>query len=193
MKPVLLLDVMDTIVRDPYREIPGFFGIEFAELWPLLNRRAWPDFETATIDEATFLRTFFRDGREYDHAGFLAMIQAGYRYVTGMEELLGELHGAGVAMHALSNYPVWFERIEEKLALSRFLPWTFVSWKTGVRKPDPKAFTGAVAALGRATTACLFVDDRESNCQAARDAGLPALRFEGAAQLRAELAARGIL
>lgn len=193
MKEVLLLDVMDTVVRDPYRQIPGFFGMDFAEFWPLLDRGAWPDFERAIIDEATFLGRFFRDGRAFDHAAFLAMIQEGYRFVDGMEELLAELHGAGVVMHALSNYPCWFERIEEKLELSHFLPWTFVSWTTGLRKPDPDAYLFAARSLARPPAACLFVDDRESNCQAARDIGMSALRFEGAAQLRGELVVRGLV
>ncbi len=193
MTDVLLLDVMDTLVQDPYRQIPAFFGLEFAELWPLVHRGAWPDFEKAIIDEPTFLRRFFHDGRDFDHDGFLAMIAEGYRWVDGAEELLGELRDAGVAMHALSNYPIWYERIEEKLGLTRYLPWTFVSWKTGVRKPDPEAYLGAARSLGLPPERCLFVDDRESNCDAARALGMPATRFVGADALRADLVARGIL
>jgi len=30
-------------------------------------------------------------------------------------------------VHALSNYPCWYHIIEEKLQLSRFLSWTFIS------------------------------------------------------------------
>jgi FMN hydrolase / 5-amino-6-(5-phospho-D-ribitylamino)uracil phosphatase len=184
---ILLLDVMDTIVWDPYREIPAFFGLEFAEFWPLLNRQAWSDFERALIDEPTFLRTFFEDGRDYDHDGFLAMLAAGYRFLPGMEELLAELRSADVTMHALSNYPIWYERIEEKLALTRYLPWTFVSWTTGVRKPDPESWLGAARTLDVQPSDCLFVDDRESNCEGARATGMSALRFEGAESLKAEL------
>lgn len=190
---ILLLDVMDTLVWDPYREIPAFFGLEFDELWPLVNRRAWPAFERNELDEAAFLGAFFRDGRDFDHAGFLAMIADGYRWMDGMEGLLTELRTANVAMHALSNYPTWSERIEERLELSRFLEWTFVSWKTGVRKPDAESYLGAARTLGVAPGACLFVDDRESNCEAARAVGMPAHRFDGAQGLRAALVERGLL
>jgi len=44
-----------------------------------------------------------------------------------MEALLGRLAGSGYELHALSNYPSWFQLIEEKLQLSRYLSWTFVS------------------------------------------------------------------
>lgn len=51
----------------------------------------------------------------------------GYRFLDGIEELLSDLNQAGVEMHIMSNYPVWYKRIEAKLVLSRFMPWTFVS------------------------------------------------------------------
>ena len=44
-----------------------------------------------------------------------------------MEALLGRLAAAGVQVHAFSNYPAWWRLIEDKLRLSRYLDWTFVS------------------------------------------------------------------
>jgi FMN phosphatase YigB (HAD superfamily) len=90
-------------------------------------------------------------------------------------------------MHVLSNYPTWYLMIEERLGLSRYLPWSFVSCRTGVRKPDPEAFLGAARALALPPGACLFIDDHPANVEAARAVGMQALRFEGAASLRAEL------
>jgi FMN hydrolase / 5-amino-6-(5-phospho-D-ribitylamino)uracil phosphatase len=50
-----------------------------------------------------------------------------YNYLPGMETLLQHLSAAGHEMHTVSNYPIWYRWIEEKLKLSHFLPWTFVS------------------------------------------------------------------
>ena len=58
---------------------------------------------------------------------FFAMQMTGYRFLDGIEELLQELKLAGVEMHIMSNYPVWYKRIEAKLVLTKFMPWTFVS------------------------------------------------------------------
>jgi hypothetical protein len=44
-----------------------------------------------------------------------------------MQQLLQDLHRANVDMHAITNYPVWYKLIEEKLQLSRYLDWTFMS------------------------------------------------------------------
>ena len=96
-------------------------------------------------------------------------------------------------MHTLSNYPSWYQTIEERLGLSRYLPWTFVSCKTGVRKPDPAAFLGPAQALALPPEACLFIDDRGSNCKGAAAVGMQALRFEGTPLLREQLTELGVL
>lgn len=194
MRPMLLFDVMDTLVREPFHEVmPRFFGMTSAELIAAKHPTAWIEFEGGEIDEAEFLARFFRDGRAFDHASFKRAVRDSYGWLPGMEALVGELSGRGYAIHALSNYPAWFRMIEERLGLSRYLEWSFVSCLTGVRKPDARAFTGAVAALGVAPGECLFVDDRERNCAAARELGLRAIRFTSATELRDELVRHDLL
>jgi len=193
-RPVLLFDVMGTLVYDPfYREVPAFFGTDLGTLIAEKHPRAWLEFELGNIDEAELERIFFADGRSYDHDGMKAAMQEAYAWLPGMEELLAGLAGAGLEMHALSNYPEWWRLIEEKLTLSRFLEWSFVSCDLRVRKPHPDAYRKPVAALGVAPGDCLFVDDREENVTAARQEGLDAVLFEDSRQLLGELERRGIL
>lgn len=190
---ILLLDVMDTLVRDPFWQMPAFFEMTFEELVAVIHPTAWPEFEKGQLDEAAFLATFFADGRDYDRAGFCAMVDEHYAYLDGVEGLLAELRGAGVAMHALSNYPSWWKRIEARLELSRYLEWSFVSCMTGYRKPHPESYLGAARALGVPPAECLFVDDRERNVEAARAVGMPGVRFRGAGELRLALVAAGVI
>jgi HAD superfamily hydrolase (TIGR01509 family) len=191
---VLLLDVMDTLVQEPFFErAPAFLGLSLRELMAAKHPTAWCEFERDEIDEAELWRRFFRDGRAFDHQGLKRTLTGDYRWVPGMEALLGTLRAQGHALHALSNYPVWYREIEAQLGLSRYLEWSFVSCHTHVRKPDPRAFQGAVEALGVPAGTCLFVDDREENCAAARGVGLEALRFVGAPELQEELGRRGVL
>jgi HAD superfamily hydrolase (TIGR01509 family) len=193
-RTVLLLDVMSTLVHEPFRhEVPAFLGRTLHELHRELSMEAWIDFEHGTIDEPTFASRLFRDGRTIDYAGLVATVQAAYQYLDGIEPLLAELVAAGHPMYALSNYPVWYRLIDDKLGLSRYLSWQFVSCLTGVRKPDERAYTGAAEALGVAPAACVFVDDREDNCAAARAVGMDAIVFEGAVPLRRALASRNLL
>jgi len=191
-RPVVLLDVMDTIVWDPYRLIPGFFGTDdWRVLFEARDRSAWLEFERGEIDEAAFLDRFFHDGRDFDRDGLRRLMFDNYRWLDGMEELLGKLRDCGAEVHALSNYPDWYEAIEARLELSRYLEWTFVSCLTGVRKPDPEAFLGAARRLGREPGELIFVDDRQKNVDGATAAGLQGVLFVGAEALEAELRARG--
>lgn len=189
---ILLLDVMDTIVQDPFWDMPAFFGCSFEEIWKDKDPTSWVEFEHDDIDEAAFVSRFWADGRALDHEAFIALFRDGYRWIDGMEALLADLKAAGVTMHALSNYPRWFQMIEAKLELSRYLQWTFVSCLTGVRKPDPEAYRGAARTLDVDPAQCLFVDDRGSNCKAAAEVGMGAIKFVGADDLRAQLRGRGI-
>jgi HAD superfamily hydrolase (TIGR01509 family) len=191
---VLLLDVMGTLVHDPFYEVmPAFLGMTFDELLAVKHPTAWRDFELGCIDEPTLFARFFRDGRAFDGAGLKRATVRAYRFLAGIEELLGDLRGAGVEMHALSNYSEWWREIEARLGLSRYLAWSFVSCDTGVRKPDPEAYLLPARTLGRAPAECSFVDDREQNVAAARAVGMDGVHFAGARGLRLALRARGFL
>jgi len=192
--PIVLCDVMQTLVHEPYyEELPAFFGMTLEQLGAAQHPTAWVEFEEGRIDEATYLAKFFRDGRSVDRETLRAHLRRSYRWLDGVEVVLADLHAAGLTIHALSNYSAWYELIEERLRLSRYLEWTFVSCRTGVRKPDPEAFLGPCRTLGVEPQACLFIDDQPANVAAARRAGLGAIHFRDARSLREELAAQGIL
>jgi HAD superfamily hydrolase (TIGR01509 family) len=192
--PVLLLDVMDTLVHDPFGvEIPEFFGMSLAELRLRKHPSSWVEFERGEIDDAEGLARFFADGRSFDHRAFVAHVEGAYRWIDGMEDLVARLFARGVDMHVLSNYPVWYQWIERRLRPSRYIHWSFVSCRTGRRKPAPDAYLGAARSLGRGPRQCLFVDDRQQNCDGAEAIGMPSIRFADAATLAEDLVRRGLL
>ena len=194
MRPVLLFDVMGTLVYDPFfAEMPAFFGMSFDELLAEKHPSAWVEFELGRRDESSFLDDFFSDGRSFDHERFVATIAAAYRWLPGMQALLRDLAAAGCVMHAFSNYPVWYRLIEERLRLSQYIEWTFVSCRTGTRKPAAEAYAGVLQALGEPGERCVFIDDRQVNCDAAAAHGIRALRFDGADSLRSALVDHGAL
>ena len=191
MSRALLLDVMGTLVHDPfYEEMPRFFGMSLAELIEAKHPSAWIEFEHGRWTQEQFLASFFADGRAFDHAGFMTTMAQSYRFLPGIEPLLVELSERGVPMHVLSNYPAWYRLIEERLGLSRFVRWTFVSCEIGLRKPDPELFAAVIDRVG---LPCTFVDDREDNCVGAGRAGIDAIRFESAESLREALSSRGLV
>jgi HAD superfamily hydrolase (TIGR01509 family) len=191
---VLLFDVMGTLVHDPFHvEMPAFFGMSLEELLAVKHPNAWVRFERGELSERDLLASFFADGRTFDGERFVAMLRESYRFLDGIEPLLRDLSRAKVPMHAFTNYPCWYRLIEERLALSHYVEWSFVSCETKLRKPDHEAYLCAARKLGTPLDRCLFVDDRATNCRAARTLGMDAIHFEDAAQLRADLRKRRLL
>ncbi len=194
MGSIVLWDVMGTLVHDPFFvEMPEFFGMTFDALLEAKHPSAWVEFELGKRSEDDFLQSFFADGRDFDRRGFVGAVRSSYRWLPGLQELLAELRGAGCDMHAFSNYPVWYRLIDERLSLSRFLDWTFVSCVTGLRKPDPAAYAHVLSELGVHAEQCVFVDDRVRNCEAALQSGIRSVVFEGVDLLRASLRDAGVM
>jgi len=192
---VILWDLMDTLVRDPFfTHVPAFFGCSFEALVPQLLPGTWVDFELGKLQEEDLYARFFRDLRAFDGAGLKRCMYGAYAWIDGVEPLLKELAARDIPMHALSNYPDWYKLVEERLGVSRYVNLSFVSCHTGLRKPAPEAFLNACATLACAPEQCLLVDDREQNCRAARALGLDALQFDGRVDvLRQAFADRGLL
>jgi FMN phosphatase YigB (HAD superfamily) len=192
---VILWDIMDTVVRDPFfTHMPAFFGQSFQELVQRLQPGTWVEFELGRLNEPEFFARFFKDGSVIDGPALKRCMANGYAWIEGMPELLGELRSRSVPMHALSNYPEWYQLVEERLELSRYLSLSFISCRTGVRKPALEAFSYACESLGLPPESCLLVDDRAQNCEAARKVGLPTLHFDGdVMRLRRDLAEHRLL
>ena len=192
---IILWDLMDTLVSDPFfRHMPEFFGLSLEELIAQKHPTAWVEFERGEITEAELAAKFFKDGRSFDLAAFKEHIATGYQWLDGMHELVRELYARDIAMHLLSNYPPWYRLCTDRLDITRYVEPTFVSCNTGVRKPDAEAYRGPCRTLGVEPAACLFVDDREKNCAAAREVGMPAFRFQrDVPALRHELRQLGLL
>ena len=103
------------------------------------------------------------------------------------------LQRAGIKTAILSNMG------EVNLAfMRRTFDWlkgfTNLSWSSELRmaKPDAAIYQHTLEKLGVAAQEALFIDDLPKNIEAARALGIDAILFTDVAQLRADLAARGL-
>lgn len=191
--PILLFDIMDTIVRDPfYHDVTAFFRMSLKELIECKHPTAWIEFEKGLIDEMELARIFFKDERTFDLEGLKDCMRRGYSYIEGVEALLKDLKQNNYEMHAFTNYPIWYNIIEDKLKLSSYLSWTFCSCITGKRKPDPDFYSEVLKHLQVEPANCIFIDDRLKNVEAAVEAGIVGLQFKNADLLRRDLSLLGI-
>ncbi|WP_369936871.1 HAD-IA family hydrolase [Xanthomonas tesorieronis] len=93
----------------------------------------------------------------------------------------------------LSNATSRLQRDLEALGIANAFDAVVNSSEVGAIKPEPAIFAHALAQLGVAAEAALFVDDTAGNVDAARALGLRAERYVGADALRACLLAHGAL
>ena len=104
---------------------------------------------------------------------------------------IGALRERGLRTALLTNNvrewePLWRAKLPE---LDDIFEVVVDSAFVGMRKPEPEIYELTLERLGDGVVAeeCLFVDDIEVNCEAARALGMRAVRFVDATQAIAEL------
>jgi FMN hydrolase / 5-amino-6-(5-phospho-D-ribitylamino)uracil phosphatase len=193
--PTLLADVMDTLVRDPFNN--GMHQhLGFATQKDLLAAKkdgTWITWELGACTEEEMAAIFFDDPLQVlDVPKFRQFLTDAYELLPGVAKLLTGLQSAGVPVSAFSNYPEWWELVEEKCRLEADygVRWHFVSCCEKLRKPDLRAYERAASNAGVPISQCILIDDRQVNCEAATKAGfMAAIQFKSASQCAADLVA----
>jgi putative hydrolase of the HAD superfamily len=109
---------------------------------------------------------------------------------TEMIDYIRDLRGRGVRAALLTNNvrewePLWRAKLPE---IDELFELVVDSAFVGLRKPDPAIYTLTLERLGDVRPEqCVFVDDLDVNCEAARALGMAAVRFETAAQAIPEI------
>jgi len=109
--------------------------------------------------------------------------------MPGMAALAHRLKAQKKRLFLLSNISVPFAEHVGELPILRDFDGMALSGPLGVAKPDPAIFEYLFKTYRLDPAACFFVDDRQSNIDAAAAAGMRGYRFDGdAAALEAVLA-----
>lgn len=185
-------DLMDTVVRDPYREaLQAATGLSLDELFARRPPHVYPALERDDLAEADYWAAFADQGIEVDADSFHRARRSGTTWLAGMRELLDELEGVVVRATA-SNYPRWIDELAATLLVGRF-DRVIGSCHLGARKPDARFFHGLLDELGCEAHEVLFVDDREENVTGARELGIDSHRYRDVAGVRHFLADHRLL
>jgi putative hydrolase of the HAD superfamily len=153
------------------------------------------ELETGRISEEDFLAAVGEAlaeelGREVHLRGFgqiyFANLHANHELIAYMRSL----RERGLRLAILTNNvrewePLW----RSKLPVDEIFDVVVDSAFVGMRKPDREIFELTLARLGLSARECVFVDDTEINCQAARDLGMAAVLFRSSQQAIAEVEA----
>ena len=114
--------------------------------------------------------------------------------IDGMAEIVAQLRNSGIRLLGLSNWSA--ETIHHAPAVAPAiseLEDIVVSGRVGLVKPDPAIFELTRDRFGLDPARTVFVDDLPANVEAAESLGFIGHVFSGAAELRTDLAERGLL
>ncbi|MGI8945433.1 MAG: HAD family hydrolase [Thermoleophilaceae bacterium] len=150
--------------------------------------------EKGLLDQDEFARRVeleLGDGRRLSSS-----VDLYFRHLERNPEMIAymaDLRGRGLRMALLTNNvreweATWRAMLPE---LDDIFEHVVDSAFVGMRKPEPEIYTLTVERLGGGITPadCVFVDDMEINCEAARSLGMTAVVFENVAQARVEVEA----
>jgi putative hydrolase of the HAD superfamily len=153
------------------------------------------EMECGRLTEAEFLAGLERAlleqvGREISCQGFAEALWSGLEPNPPMIELMASLRDEGYRMALVTNnVREWEPHWRAMAPIDEIFELVVDSAYVGMRKPDPEIYELTLQGLGLAGEACLFVDDLERNCAAARAAGMHTVRYRDAEQAIAEIRA----
>ena len=150
------------------------------------------DLEKGLLSEPEFLRML-----EGELDGGVSLDGFSEAYFSALEpnermiDYIAELRRRGLRTALLTNNvrewePLWRAKLPE---IEELFEVVVDSAFVGLRKPEPEIYELTLQRLGNGIRGeqCLFLDDLEVNCDAARALGMTAVRFVSAEQAIAEL------
>jgi putative hydrolase of the HAD superfamily len=180
--------------RGTRRDTAAKFGFD----WDTFEERhelVVADFETGRIGLDEYLdRTVFHDPRSFSREEFKAHMLAQSQPDPESLKLAAELAATRrYLMGTLNNESAELNAYRiRQFHLRDYFAVFFTSCYLALRKPDIRIYRTAIDLTQREPDECVFVDDRPLNVEGARQAGMRAIRFESAQQLRRDLAANGV-
>lgn len=180
-----------------FADVAARFGHTPESLYDLLyNGSAWQEAKVGRLSTAAYWRRMMAalqldpDG---DLDAFLAELFAGERLdleVVALAEELRRRYPLALLSNATDNLETL---LCERFGIRHLFAVVINSAVAGVAKPDPAAYHLALRGLGLAAEEVVFIDDKPRNIAAAERLGITSILFRTAAELRRELAARGLL
>jgi putative hydrolase of the HAD superfamily len=150
----------------------------------------WLEMDRGTLDEPTVIRRFAARMRrpEAEMAALFDHVRASLTPIEPTVALLAELHGRGYRLYGLSNMSASvFAHLKSLHAFFDLFHGIVVSAAVQSLKPEAAIYEQLRSQFALDFRESVFIDDLPRNVESARRLGLPAIRFESAAQVRSEL------
>ena len=184
---IVLFDLMDTLVIDPYHRV--FEGVLAGPArrsflrW--INQSAFEQFERGEISEHEYFRVYYNSGLPDEERRLLPrpekIKKQMFKYIKftpGIDRIVKTLASRpDVRLGVASNYSEWYtEALARRGEIEELFDYLFFSCEMGTRKPAEDFYRIIFTALGRdwpelQEEDVIFIDDRECNLAPARARG----------------------
>ncbi len=188
---VLLTNGWDTAARE---KAAARFGLDLAD-YGQRHAMAVTELETGRITLDQYLeQTVFCSARTFSAAEFKEFMFAQSRPIDGTLEVLADVARSGrYTLATLNNESRELNEYRlRKFGLHQWFSLYVCSSFLGVMKPGQAIFKMALDLTQQDPAGVLMIDDRPLNVEAATRAGMHAIHFRDAAQLRKGLEGMGV-
>ena len=149
---------------------------EFGERW--IKSKYLKQYEIGGCDAETFAEGAVKEfGMDISPGDFIRAFPFFAKgFYPGAEELLRAVRPK-YTLACLSNTNVLqWNSMRDRFSIDKYFHYNFLSFETGVLKPDPEAYAYVIKKLGCGPDEIAFFDDNEANIQAGINAGIKAYR-----------------
>ncbi len=192
-------DVGNVLLRFSHRKVLRKFSWAVRRHPLRIARQLWRKSVIDRIEDGTLdgqgIYRLFQEELEYEgsFAAFRTLWCDHFTLDRGSHALLKRV-GRRVPTYLLSNTnALHFDFIRERYAFPHQVRGAILSHEVGLRKPDPAIYRAALKLSKTRAEETVFVDDLAENVAAAAEAGLVAIRFKSAADLKSRFTALGLL
>ena len=180
-KKVVLLDLMSTLMLDPFYETVNKLSGNIEEFMKFKNPAAYIQFESGKITEDEYMKNIFLKDKEnlapFTAEQFRESMLGKSELLPGVIPLLKEIRPS-CSIYIASNYGPWIENHFHNSGLDQMTDGYFVSHRLKVRKPDVQFFKKIIQQLKISPSEIFFVDDQKQNVASASTLGIDSLLAE---------------
>ena len=181
MNYCIIFDVFGVLLSKGFnssaKSLSNILGKRIEEIKPVYERWEIP-FDLGNLSEERFWQLIQQDlNTDVNWELLNKTVLDSYYPLKGTIELL-QKHSNMTDVYLLSNTRrEWFESLDNKFNITKFVKKAFLSYQSGLLKPDLECYLYVIRELSIQPDRIIFLDDNEENVRAALSLGIKAHQF----------------
>ncbi|MBU4070062.1 MAG: HAD family phosphatase [Nanoarchaeota archaeon] len=168
-----------------------FSGEKIESIYSLIE---YEEFSKGNLTEAEFVGKFLKNcDLDLTITEFMKIYENDIKFIKGMKVLLKNLYSNYSLVLLTNEGKEWADRKINHLNLRTLFKKIIISADLHELKPARDFYLKTLNILNAKPEECLFIDDKEKNCKAAKLLGINTIQFIGLKRLKEELKSFSII